>query len=395
MAQSPDNRQTSGGDASATQDVREGLKEADRRAQATAAQATTQPPQQAATQASEAQRSAVGAAQGVAAQGAGATQQAARQMGTVMRQSSGAAAEITEAGAQFGAETARRSGHTLADGQRQIIEEIAGRFERMAQRLAQAMQESSADLRVLTVPSPAAAENLRELQEGMAGFVSGVVQSHMRATSEFFRLADPAAVFDLQRRFMREYLDNLMQGTGAFLRVSRQHAEDTLRPLESHIEQRQQRQEPAQHGHGVVADVMTSDVRLVTPEDTVQQASRIMREEDTGVLPVGEGDRLVGIVTDRDVTLRLVAEGKDPARTKVREVMSAEPRYVFEDEDLDHAADNMAEQQVRRLPVLNRNKRLVGIVSLGDLSHGQGGARRAGRAMRGVSREGDTPTAAA
>ncbi len=113
---------------------------------------------------------------------------------------------------------------------------------------------------------------------------------------------------------------------------------------------------------------MHRDVRIASPEDTVQQAARLMREEDTGVLPVGEGDRLVGMVTDRDVAVRLAAEGRDPARTKVREVMTPEVRYVFEDEDLGHVADNMAEQQIRRLPVMNRNKRLVGVVSLIDLT---------------------------
>jgi CBS-domain-containing membrane protein len=82
----------------------------------------------------------------------------------------------------------------------------------------------------------------------------------------------------------------------------------------------------------------------------------------------------------------VVAEGRDPTRTKVHEVMSREPKYVFEDEDLGHVADNMTEQQLRRMPVVNRNKRLVGIVSIGDLAHGDSSGRFAGRAMRGVSR---------
>jgi len=112
-----------------------------------------------------------------------------------------------------------------------------------------------------------------------------------------------------------------------------------------------------------------------------------MRDEDTGILPVGEGDRLVGIVTDRDVALRLVAEGKDPARTKVREVMTQDVKYVFEDEELGHVADNMAEQQVRRLPVVNRSKRVVGVISLGDLARAERSGRYAGRAMRGIARE--------
>jgi CBS domain-containing protein len=119
----------------------------------------------------------------------------------------------------------------------------------------------------------------------------------------------------------------------------------------------------------------------------VQQAARAMRESDTGALPVGESDRLVGMVTDRDVTVRLVAEGGDPARTKVRDVMTPEVRYVFEDEDLEYVADNMAQQQVRRLPVMNRQKRLIGVVSLGNIAKGRR-SQLAGRALQGIAREG-------
>ena len=113
-----------------------------------------------------------------------------------------------------------------------------------------------------------------------------------------------------------------------------------------------------------------------------------MREEDTGVLPVGEGDRLIGMVTDRDVALRVAAEGKNPAQTKVREVMTPEVRYVFEDEDLGHVAENMAEQQLRRMPVVSRDKRLVGIVSLSDISRNGRPPHLAGEALRGITREG-------
>ncbi len=103
---------------------------------------------------------------------------------------------------------------------------------------------------------------------------------------------------------------------------------------------------------------------------------------------MGENDRLVGMVTDRDVALRLAAEGKDPARTKVRAVMTPEIRYVFEDEDVHRAVETMAGQQVRRLPVLNRDKRLVGIVSLGDLATEVRSSRLAGRALAGVAQAG-------
>ena len=142
-----------------------------------------------------------------------------------------------------------------------------------------------------------------------------------------------------------------------------------------------------QQGGGKVADVMTKDVKLASPEDTVQQAARVMSEQDTGVLPVGENDRLVGMVTDRDLAVRALAAGKDPAKTKLREVMSGEPRYVFEDEPVEKAAATMAEQQVQRVPVLNRDKRLVGILSVGDVAREAGGGT-AGQALAGISQPG-------
>ena len=108
----------------------------------------------------------------------------------------------------------------------------------------------------------------------------------------------------------------------------------------------------------------------------------MMGEIDAGVLPVGENDRLVGMITDRDIAIRAVAEGMGP-QTKVREVMSREVKYCFEDEDLDDVTDNMGELQLRRLPVLNREKRLVGIVSLGDVAVGH--AADASEALQGIS----------
>ena len=138
---------------------------------------------------------------------------------------------------------------------------------------------------------------------------------------------------------------------------------------------------------------MSREVRLVGPDDNVRQVAQIMREADTGILPVAEGDRLIGMLTDRDVTVRLVAEGRDAGQTKVRDVMTADIRYVFEDEDLEHVAENMAEQQVRRLPVMNRQKRLVGLVSLGDMAKGRQ-SPLAGRALSGIARQGGQHTGA-
>src|SRR2546421_2490744 len=112
-----------------------------------------------------------------------------------------------------------------------------------------------------------------------------------------------------------------------------------------------------------VSEAMTRDVKICTPGQTIRDVAKAMAEIDAGAMPVGENDRLVGMITDRDIAIRAVAQGKGPD-TPVREVMTTEQvLYCYDDEDLDHVAKNMASQQVRRLPVVNRDKRLVGIVS--------------------------------
>jgi CBS domain-containing protein len=137
-----------------------------------------------------------------------------------------------------------------------------------------------------------------------------------------------------------------------------------------------------------VNQVMSRQVKLASPTDTLQQAARMMAELDAGVLPVGDNDRLVGMITDRDIAIRGDAEGRDPTKTTVGQVMSPEAvKYCFEDEDVEKVAQNMAQLKVRRLPVVNREKRLVGIVSLGDLSR-RADTSAAGDALRGVSQPG-------
>lgn len=133
-----------------------------------------------------------------------------------------------------------------------------------------------------------------------------------------------------------------------------------------------------------VSEMMTRTIRMTQPDDTIQHAARLMAEADTGVLPVGDDDRLLGMVTDRDIAIRGDARGCDPTRTPVRDVMTPEVRFCFEDEDVESVARNMAQLQVRRLPVFSREKRLVGIISLADLSH-RSDASTAGDTLRGVS----------
>ena len=136
-----------------------------------------------------------------------------------------------------------------------------------------------------------------------------------------------------------------------------------------------------------VSDAMTRDVRVANPNQTIQDADKMMLDVDSGVLPVGENDRLVGMITDRDIAVRAVAQGKGP-QTLVREVMTDHVHYCFDDEDMDEVTRKMADSQVRRLPVVNRDKRLVGILSLGDVATSRDGADEAGEALSDISRPG-------
>ena len=117
-----------------------------------------------------------------------------------------------------------------------------------------------------------------------------------------------------------------------------------------------------------VRQVMTNQVTWVAPDTHVPEIARKMRDEDFGAMPIAEQDRLVGIVTDRDIVVRCVAQDVDVRSATARQVMSPRVLYCFDDEEVESVLQNMAANQVRRLPVINRDKRLVGVVSLGDLS---------------------------
>ena len=134
-----------------------------------------------------------------------------------------------------------------------------------------------------------------------------------------------------------------------------------------------------------VKDVMTHGAECVRPDDTLFDAARKMRDLDVGPLPVCDNDRLAGMLTDRDIVVRCVAEGKDPRVAKVREAMSEGICYCFEDDDVAEAARQMKDRQIRRLVVLNRDKRLAGIVSLGDLAVESGNEKLAGDTLEKVS----------
>lgn len=136
-----------------------------------------------------------------------------------------------------------------------------------------------------------------------------------------------------------------------------------------------------------VKDAMTKDVELASPTHTIRQAALLMGKTDCGALPVADKDSLVGMITDRDIAVRAVAAGKGP-KTLVKDIMSAEVLYCYEDQTLEEVADNLGDVKVRRLPVMNREKRLVGILSLGDMARKPDGADPAGDALKAISQPG-------
>jgi CBS domain-containing protein len=138
-----------------------------------------------------------------------------------------------------------------------------------------------------------------------------------------------------------------------------------------------------------VSEAMTHEVEIIDPNAAIGDAARRMRDDNVGALPVGENDRLIGILTDRDIVVRGVAENRLGGNTAVRDFMSEHVYYCFDDDDLEQAARIMAEHQVRRLPVLNRNKRLVGIVALADLALTPTEASH--EALKGISEPSNQP----
>ena len=132
-------------------------------------------------------------------------------------------------------------------------------------------------------------------------------------------------------------------------------------------------------------DLMSRDVKVISPDMTIRDAARKMRDGDFGMLPVGEDDRLIGTISDRDIAIRAVAEGKDVG-TKVRDVMSEGVAWAYEDDSVEEAAKIMSQRQVRRLPVVDRDKRLVGIVALGDFAVESSEIRPAAQALSEISK---------
>lgn len=245
------------------------------------------------------------------------------------------------------------------------------------------LQSTSGSMQALVAPSQALADGLPDVQRAAMEWLGQAVEANTRWAQDLLRCDSLSDIAQVYSRFMQDSIEGLLQGSAGVFHSTDRLIRNATEGIGEHA-----------HRGNKVAEVMTTDVRIARPDDTVQHAAQLMSEEDMGALPVGEGDELVGMVTDRDIAVRLGAEGKDPKETKVRDVMTPEVKYVFEDEDVEHAAQVMAEQQVRRLPVMNRDKRLVGIVSLGDIATEQP-PQVAGHALSGVSQEGGVSSVAA
>ena len=180
-----------------------------------------------------------------------AVQQGGRATSDVLRQGAEVGADVERRGVEAGADTARRfadaandtarrSAQAVAETQRQIVQDAAQKFEEVSRKVAEAAQGTTENVRKLMALPSAAEGGLRDLQQSMAGLVEGVVQTNLRVAQEMFRMSNPAAVVELQQRFAREYTDTLMQNSATLVRAMRRTADETLRPLEEQIRQREQ-----------------------------------------------------------------------------------------------------------------------------------------------------------
>jgi len=187
------------------------------------------------------------AADAAVRRGAEAAEQGGRATGEALRQNADVARRGTEAGAEAmrrageaANDTARRSTQAVVESQRQIAQDAAQRFEEVSRKVADAARGTTENVRRLMSLPNAAEGGLRDLQQGMTGLVEGVVQTNLRAAQELFRLANPAPFVELQQRFAREYTDTLLRNGATLVRALRRNADETLRPLEQQIRQREQ-----------------------------------------------------------------------------------------------------------------------------------------------------------
>jgi len=284
---------------------------------------------------------------------------------------------------QTAAEGARRSARAGSETMSSGLQSAAQQTDKMTRGFAEAtgvygkaMQAASRRMQALTACSQAITDGLPRAQQASVHWFSRTVQTNARFVQDLLRCRTLSDVAQVQSRFVDETITGLVESSTELLRSTEEFVSEAVEQIEE-----------AEESSVTAADVMTPDVHLVSPDDTVQKAARIMGDEDTGALPVGEEDKLVGMVTDRDIAVRVAATGADARDVKVRDVMTPEITTVYEDEDIHRVAEIMAAEQVRRIPVMDHDDNLVGIISLGDIAIEE--SPKAGQqALLGVSQEG-------
>jgi CheY-like chemotaxis protein/CBS domain-containing protein len=222
--------------------------------------------------------------------------------------------------------------------------------------VAQAILSASQQMIALMSLSSSLLIDLHELQRRAAGIVERVAGNNLRAMAELVSVTNPGGILERPQRLAGEAIATLLPGAGAGATTQRTGA-GAAPQGRTRAETRTRR----------VADVMDHSLFRISPGDSVEVAVHIMRSEDVSVVAVAENDLIIGLLSDRDIAIRVAGSSRNAASTTVREVMTPEVRYLFEDEDLEQAARTMGEQTGRHLPVINRKQRLVGMVSLGDL----------------------------
>jgi CBS domain-containing protein len=318
--------------------------------------------------------------------------EALRRTGEMTAKAADQGARATEAGVRAATDVAREGASPAGQGVDRIAQNTAEQIEHMGRLVSETTRDAAQMMRMMMWP--ASSGGVRDVQRAAGGMLNRLIEANMQIAEDTLRRNGPTELFSVQQRFMRSFLDTLTSGSAELLRAVQQITEESQRSVEQRNRPGAQASGGGKGGGGeaggTVGDVMARDVRIVSPDDTVQHVAQIMTEQDTGAVPVGENDRLVGMVSDRDIAISVAAGGRDPGRTKVRDVMSREIRYCFEDDDLGHVAANMVDLHVRRLPVMNRDKRLVGVVSLGDMLAGRS-ARLAAQALQENGQTSDSP----
>ncbi|MFM2044658.1 MAG: hypothetical protein RLY86_3234 [Pseudomonadota bacterium] len=335
--------------------------------------------------------------------------------------------QAMERGMQETGDRLRRGGEQLGDRTREMAEMSADQFDRMGGLMAEAARDAAETARLMMRFSGFPGGGARNLQMVAGGLMDRMLKTQMEMMQRMIGQADAVQFATGQQRMLRRFLESWAEGSAEVLRATRQSVDNALDVLDQtgkgHVNQGQGSQDGSQgreggqsqrrsqasrpQGRGQseqdgqqegqqdgqqeqepirIAEVMTQGLRSIRPDQSIKDAAGMMAEEDVGVLPVMEKERLVGLVTDRDIAIRLVGEGKDLARTLVREVMSTDLVTAREDEDVTDVLDRMAEEQLHRIPVVDAQGRPTGIVALADLVGIL--PERTGEALRSISREG-------